>query len=104
MRDWVGRWAGFGLIFAGWLLLTGLIPSAAGPADVVREALGGQPGLPGAAAGRPPALPLLPSSPRQSPLGQVAPGAHAGHGTQSAAATPAAGPLPATPEPVATAP
>ena len=77
----MSRWGGFGLIFAGWLLLTGLIPSAAGPADVVREALGGQPrppgahpgAPPGAAAGRPPALPLLPSSPRQSPLGEVAP-------------------------------
>jgi sortase A len=73
MRDWMSRWGGFGLIFAGWLLLTGLIPSAAGPADVVREALGGQPRPPGAATGRPPALPLLPSSPRQSPLGEVAP-------------------------------
>lgn len=77
----MSRWGGFGLIFAGWLLLTGLIPSAAGPADVVREALGGQPrppgaplgAPPGAAGGRPPALPLLPSSPRQSPLGEVAP-------------------------------
>jgi sortase A len=90
MRDWMGRWGGFGLIFAGWLLLTGLIPSAAGPADVVREALGGQPKPPGAAAGRPPALPLLPSSPRQSPLGEVAP-----------AATPTS--LPASPEPLPTA-
>jgi len=44
----MSRWGGFGLIFAGWLLLTGLIPSAAGPADVVREALGGQPRPPGA--------------------------------------------------------
>src|SRR5918992_411034 len=102
MRDWMGRWGGFGLIFAGWLLLTGLIPSAAGPADVVREALGGKPQPPTSIPGRAPALPLLPGGPRQGPLGEVpagghgAHGAHGAHGTQ-AAATPAA--APATPAP-----
>jgi sortase A len=98
MRDWVGRWGGFGLIFAGWLLLTGLIPSAAGPADVVREAIGGQPQPPAAVPGRPPTLPLLPASPRQGPLGEATQGthgAHAGHGGQTAPATPSA--VPATP-------
>lgn len=36
MRDWLGHYGGFVLIVAGWLLLTGLIPSAAGPAEAVR--------------------------------------------------------------------
>ena len=104
MRDWVGRWGGFGLIVAGWLLLTGLIPSAAGPADVVREALGGQPQPPAAVPGRPPTLPLLPASARQGPLGEatrVTHGAHAGHGSQATPATPAAAPASPTAAPAA---
>jgi sortase A len=100
MRDWMSRWGGFGLIFAGWLLLTGLIPSAAGPADVVREALGGRPGLPGAAAGRPPALPLLPSSPRQGPLGEVAPAPAVTPTIPAAAPAPPPPAAEASPEPV----
>ena len=66
MHDWLSRFGGFGLIFAGWLLLTGLIPSAAGPADALRGAPLAAPPMvapPGA-----PAPPRLISSSRQGPL------------------------------------
>ncbi|HEX2515513.1 MAG TPA: sortase [Chloroflexota bacterium] len=66
MHDWLSRFGGFGLIFAGWLLLTGLIPSAAGPADALRGAPLAAPPIvapPGA-----PAPPRLISSSRQGPL------------------------------------
>jgi sortase A len=68
MEDWRSRAGGFGLILAGWLLLTGLIPSAAGPADA---GLGIQVAAPpaGALASRAAPPGRLISSPRRGPFG-----------------------------------
>ena len=66
MHDWLSRFGGFGLIFAGWLLLTGLIPSAAGPADALRGAPLAAPPMvapPGAACPSPADLQLPPGPP-----------------------------------------
>jgi sortase A len=116
MEDWRSRTVGFGLILAGWLLLTGLIPSAAGPADAV----------PGVSAAAPPSGPLvsgaaptgrLISSPRRGPFGlfgepppapaQPAPAPTALPATPEAVAPPEPAPEPeavATPEPAQPAP
>ncbi len=96
MRDWLGRYGGFVLIVAGWLLLTGLIPSAAGPTDAVR---GEPPAVPVTSppAGGAPLPPRLIASSWRGPL--TSPG-NQEPGATLAARAPTA--IPPTPYPVAT--
>ncbi|MGH2350421.1 MAG: hypothetical protein ACRDI2_10570, partial [Chloroflexota bacterium] len=47
MLSWIGRYGGYLLVAAGWLLVCSLIPSAAGPADALRGPRVAAPGAPG---------------------------------------------------------
>jgi sortase A len=96
MEDWRGRAGGFWLILAGWLLLTGLIPSAAGPADAgPRVQVVAPPAGSLVSAAAPPGR--LISSPRRGPFGLFAEPPPA---PTLPAPTPTA--LPPTPEPAPT--
>jgi sortase A len=96
MIGWLGRYGGFALIVAGWLLLTGLIPSAAGPADVVEGTRESAP--PPGVAGALPVAPRLIAAPSRGVLGlfpQRAPTATAVPAPPAPTAVPI--PLPAEP-------
>jgi sortase A len=70
MRKWLGQYGGYLLIAAGWLLLSGLIPSAAGPADALRET--GHVAPPVTTTAGEPAAPRLIARPNETLLERLA--------------------------------